>query len=899
MERKDSQGNGSKLYRIALMAFLGVFALASCEQYDLDERMPEWLGSSIYDYLQEEGYDTYVKLIDDLGYHDVMSKTGSKTLFVADEEAVERFFSTGYFKNADGTPVKNYAELSLAQKKMLLYGSMLNNVYQVAMLSSSQGPTVGDCMRRISSTSVYDTVPFISYTEMPNNANWQWYKDNQKSIRCLKDMTLKPMVFFVNKFLTAKKITDDDYDFLFNQGIYGTAPARQPAEASVNGVTMEVQNVKCFNGFVHIMKDVIYPLPNMAEYLHQNPNTQIYDSLISRFCAPYYSATATQEFNRLYPSSTVDSVFQMRFFSTRSQGNSPLMVTPSNGPINGRLKFDPGWNTYFSSTSSTTTADVALQQNMGVMLVPNDAALTSWWNEGGGKPLKDRFLLLDSVPDNVIVKLLNNNMLNSFVGSVPSKFMTVLDDANDMMGLLVEDVDSVKMCCNGAVYFTNKVFSPTAYRSVSFPALVNEALSIIYWAIEQYEFDAYLNSMVATYSFFIPTNDGLLTYIDPVSYGQTTTKIFEFHYNPLATTDAERVYADIYNYDVTTGTKGALILEKQVGARVEDRLTDILDYHIIIGDVEDGYDFYQTKGRGTIKFKKGAGTLGLGEVSGGYQLEQGTPLSIQRVYDMKSSKGNGKTYLIDQPLLTSENSAFDILSDSVNYPEFSLFFDLMSSSGLFESMHDGKNSIGSEFNISTLNTYHYTLYVPAKDSLQKWIDSGKVMTASKIESEDARLTALGISDYDAFRGEMYLLTGDSSSDVATYVAKLRANLTSFVKYHIQDNSVYVGAEFKIDTIHSSSKEANYETAYMNSLNQFEKLSVSATKTGVTVKDKVGNERHVVTKAVKPTIDDKYHNIMCREYQYNNSSANSATELETSSYLVIHLIDGPLSYGVEQ
>ena len=156
MERKDSQGNGSKLYRIALMAFLGVFALASCEQYDLDERMPEWLGSSIYDYLQEEGYDTYVKLIDDLGYHDVMSKTGSKTLFVADEEAVERFFSTGYFKNADGTPVKNYAELSLAQKKMLLYGSMLNNVYQVAMLSSSQGPTVGDCMRRISSTSVYD-----------------------------------------------------------------------------------------------------------------------------------------------------------------------------------------------------------------------------------------------------------------------------------------------------------------------------------------------------------------------------------------------------------------------------------------------------------------------------------------------------------------------------------------------------------------------------------------------------------------------------------------------------------------------------------------------------------------------------------------------------------------------
>ncbi|HZK02949.1 MAG TPA: hypothetical protein VFC94_00900 [Bacteroidaceae bacterium] len=898
MERKKTQRNGTKFCGFALMAFLGVFALTSCEQYDLDERMPEWLGSSIYDYLQEEGYDTYVKLIDELGYREVMSKTGSKTLFIADEDAVERFFNSGYFKKADGTPVKNYEDLTLAQKKMLLYGSMLNNVYQVAMLSSSEGPTRGDCMRRISSTSIYDTVPLISYQEMPNTAHWQWYKNNQKSLRCLKDMTLKPMVFFVNKFLTAKKITDDDYDFLFNQGAYGSAPGRQPAEASVNGVAIEVQNIKCFNGFVHKMKDIIYPLPNMAEYLNQNPNTQMYDSLISRFCAPYYSEQATQEFNRLYPLEAVDSVFQMRFFSARSMGDAPLNVTPSNGPINGRLKFDPGWNTYFSSTSSTTRSDVALQQNMGVMLVPNDVALAHWWNEGGGKPLKDRFGLLDSVPDNVIVKLLNNNMLNSFVGSVPSKFMTVLDDANDMMGLMVEDVDSVKMCCNGAIYFTNKVFSPTAYRSVSFPALVNEALSIIYWAIEEYEFDAYLNSMVSTYSFFIPTNDGLLTYIDPVSYGQTTTKIFEFHYDSLATSQANRVYADIYNYDLLTGTKGAVITEKVVGARVQNRLTDILDYHIIIGDVEDGYDFYQTKGRGMIKFNKDAGTLGLGEVAGGFQIEQGTPLSIQRVYDMKSSKGNGKTYIIDQPLLTSEKSAYDILSDSINYPEFSLFFDMFSSSGLFESLHDGQYSVGSEYNISTLNTYHYTLYVPANDSLQSWIDDGKVMTATQIDNEEIRLNAL-TADHDAFVGEMYRLTGDSNADVAVYIADLRANLTSFVKYHIQDNSVYLGSEFKIDTIHTTSREAHYETAYMNDLNQFEKLAVSSTKTGITVKDKVGNIRKVVTKAVKPTIDDKYHNIMCREYQYNNNAANSATELETSSYLVIHLIDGPLSYGVEQ
>ncbi|HBA13139.1 MAG TPA: hypothetical protein DCW98_04095, partial [Bacteroidales bacterium] len=165
----------------------------------------------------------------------------------------------------------------------------------------------------------------------------------------------------------------------------------------------------------------------------------------------------------------------------------------------------------------------------------------------GGKALKERYGRLpgnpanidefiydiDSVPDNVIIKLLNNNMLNSLVGSVPSKFKNVLNDANDPMGIEPQNVNDVEMCCNGAVFFTNVVFSPTAYRSVSYPVLVNEKLKIINWAINELEFDAYLNSMVSTYSFFVPETDGYfvesdsathvlknkMIYIDPVSFG--------------------------------------------------------------------------------------------------------------------------------------------------------------------------------------------------------------------------------------------------------------------------------------------------------------------------------------------------------------------------------------------
>ena len=126
-------------------------------------------------------------------------------------------------------------------------------------------------------------------------------------------------------------------------------------------------------------------------------------------------------------------------------------------------------------------------------------------------------------------------MLYSLVGSVPSKFESVLNDANDPMfegaggvKAAIESIDSVVMCCNGAIYFTNKVYAPTAYRSVSYPTLVNDKLDIINMAIENktLSFSAYLNSMVSTYSFFVPVirdqNDAempnKMVWIDPVSW---------------------------------------------------------------------------------------------------------------------------------------------------------------------------------------------------------------------------------------------------------------------------------------------------------------------------------------------------------------------------------------------
>ena len=72
----------------AALALVGGVTLTSCQEYDLDEKSPEGWGNSIYSWLDEQGnYTNTVRMINDLKYQEVLGKTGSKTLFVANDAA--------------------------------------------------------------------------------------------------------------------------------------------------------------------------------------------------------------------------------------------------------------------------------------------------------------------------------------------------------------------------------------------------------------------------------------------------------------------------------------------------------------------------------------------------------------------------------------------------------------------------------------------------------------------------------------------------------------------------------------------------------------------------------------------------------------------------------------------
>ena len=1074
MKRFKSLTNRSGLFG-AILAVIGtVFGISSCRpDFDLDTRFPEWLGTSIYETLkegfkndstgEEYKFTYFVRLIEDLDQVSILAKTGSKTLFVADDEAFKRFFADCPFFTANGQKVTSYEQLSDAQKTMILNGSMLNNVYQVAMLSSSPSgdnntpPLVGTCMRRVSASTVLDTIPVVEASKFPKyNKYWDRLRNKNagRSIVLLQDGTNKPIIFFVNKFLQSNKIDNDDYDFLFRLGRYSKVgkPAHRPGDASVNGTSIAWPNKKCFNGFLHVMEDVVYLLPNMADYIATNPNSQIYSSILDRFSVPTYSrgdrGERDENIRMLLNSGLIkstaleqamsgnsDSVFVKKYLSERAgvnQNNFTSVNQNLDRLVAGKsemLRFDPGWNSYLASTNGAN-ADISLQGDMGLMLVPLDSALMQWWLDESqvGARLRATFGLkkdmpaasmtkedviddMAGIPMNVIVELVNNNMQYSLVSSVPSKFPSVLNDAQDPF---FEDksraeaentIDDVVMCCNGAVYFTSTVYVPTTYRSVAYPVIVNEKLKIIDWAIREDEklaFKAYLNSMVAEYSFFVPCIDTVgielpefknkMVWIDPASFylkaqGLGNLKALAMRYGKLDPTDDKeesKIICDIYDFDETTGTFTdfgmQLVPAKNAGTSgtdennafkfVRNRMLDIMDYHIVIGDVEsptvqdpNGYSYFRTKGRGTIRFKGVADPVNDYEnmiVQGGWQIENEgkseaveRPVTvIQRVDLSKKTSltpGNGRTYIIDRPLLPSQRSVFDVVSDSVNYPEFKEFFKLMQYVGVFASTSNN-NYIGSKQCVSSFNTYHYTVYVPKNESIKALYKSKALLTQAQLDSikleyntniigeieldyEDepnynpAKLDSViavklppylmalsmelfGIKDSinavkaAAVKGKNELdETYNNRFGAQYFINKKKEQMKNFVNYHIQDNSVYIGAEFNAgidDKTGLPALEAQYETAFMNSNQQFVKVTVKGGNS-ISVTDKVGNVRQV-QQTLGPN-SDPYYNIMCREYEIKPLSGSTLSEtaydnfsIETSSYAVIHLIDEPLCNG---
>ncbi len=833
-----------------------VAGLQGCKENQELDNEPSWLGSSIYGQLQQDGrYTTLLRLIDDVGQHEVLSHTGSRTLFAADDEAFAQWFKGNEWH------VDNYGQLSMAQKKLLLNNSMVSNAYLVELLSNVEGnpPVEGRAMRHKTAASVYDSVEIVSPERMPATPAWARLRERGRSIPLLKDATAAPMIHFLPAFMDFNKITAGDLEILTNH------QATNPQEAWVNGKKIVERDITCKNGYIQRVDGVIESSPNMAQILRQHPRMSRWSSLINRFSAPYYDAQATADYNRLYHNE--DSVYTLRYYS-RQGARGENATTPDGESVSALLKFDPGWNQYMYANTMNYTMDY----DAGAMLVPTNEALDRWWNEEG-RELQSEYGEWDSIPDATLVKLLNVNMLPVFTEAVPSKFAGLLNDAKEELGVRPEDIDSCFMGCNGVVYLVKRVFMPAEYASVAYPALAHSStMNVIYWAIEQLNFLPYLLAMDVEYSLLLPTNDAMLWYIDPAYYGsidkesgQEAASVLQFYYDERRV-PAERVQAR--RYDCTISPEGEIALGNPKPGQVSrsvinDCLTRLLDQLIIVGNVEDGHEYYKSKGGSPVRvFRAADGRLAF---AGGWQMDhQMRPLAVNA--DEIYPKKNGRSYqLNDQMPLGTQNSVYLTLKER---PEFSEFLALLDHDGadLLASKLNNKYNAGlanqGSKNLRLLDNYNYTVYVPQNDSIRKLIDDGLLPTWDDYEAQT-------VEDWGS----------EAALDSAR--AAIADIIVDFLRYHIQDHSVAVGMASETGSYQNAfeSMKRNPETG------RFFTLTVNNADGQMWVRDQL----HLRQRNVVRT--EGLYNRFCREYWFDGSGDSRTTFMASDA--VLHQIDGVL------
>ena len=855
---------------------IGTSVFQGCKDDDVLTGQPSWLGNSIYERLEEDGhYTTMLKLIDDLGQKEVLSHTGSKTLFAANDSAFQQW----YAKNNWG--VSSYGQLSLSQKKLLLNNSMINNAYLIELMSNANGnpPLEGKCMRRETATSVFDSVEWMRPEAMPNTAAWAKLKERGRAIAIVKDATEAPMIHFLPAFMKLNKMKMEDLEILTNH------EAKSLEEAWVNGKRVTERDITCKNGYIQKMSGVTESSPNMAEIVHQHPSVSKWAGMLDRFSAPYLNIAGTREYNRLY--GTEDSLYTLRYFSEISAGGQPNTTTPNGEAVGATLKFDPGWNQYITKGND-------MGQDAGAMFAPTNAALEAWWN-GEGKDLKAEYHEIDSLPEATMAALINVNLRPTMTETVPSKFDRVLNDAMETMGITTADVDSCFMGCNGVVYLTNKVFPPAEFSSVAFPALAHPStMNIIYWAIDQLYFRPYLLSMDSKYSVILPTNEAMMWYIDPASYGnesdgQEAATVLQFYYDEKKAI-SQRVQAVRYNCTVDQDgriTLGDVAQQTVTTSVIRDNLKRLMDQLIIVGDVEDGHEYYKSKGGTLLRVVKNGDQIGF---AGAWQTEHnGMTLKMDRndIFEKK----NGKAYVLNgmMPLATGK-SVYRTLQEEKDAGRDSLFLQLLYDDGA--DLLTPQLKIGSkqwragklaENNLKLLDNYNYTIYVPTDAAIKELTDQGLLPTWE---------------DYEAQTEEIW------GSEEAAEQAKeaIKDIIVGFLRYHVQDHSIAINMapelfdeEYEyINGVKTVTKktpiyENRYETMLRNAENgQFYSLTVNNENGQMWVKDALGRTRHVVKS-------NGLYNKICREYWFagiTDANSNNATTYMASD-AVVHQIDGVL------
>jgi len=404
--------------------FLLLFLLIGCEKKEFEEfyERPAGLAQPIYQELEAKGnFALFLTCIEKAGYKDVLSKAGYWTIFAPNDEAFKKYFTQAGTGSVDGLDAQT-------AQKIVKY-SLVYNAFKADRLGDYQSnlgwmPSMAFKRR----TAYYEGVQEINVngekrlviaSNRNNRQGTDYYNVN--------DNNNKYIPYFLNEFLTAKGLSEADYNYFYPNVNFS-------AGFNIAGAEVISADMVAQNGIIHEVSQVLLPLPNIDEYLATEDKYSNFKALFDKYMVSYVvNAAATDKNNQI--TGTSRDVFVKVF----DQG---LIYSPNN---ENYLKFE----------------DNDGQRESYTLFAPTNDALQNYLNN----TLLENYKTLDALPKEILYDFLNAHMWNTSVW--PTKFTNTQNSFGQ--GALFDPLTNVvdkKVLSNGLFYGTNKVQEANVFSSV-------------------------------------------------------------------------------------------------------------------------------------------------------------------------------------------------------------------------------------------------------------------------------------------------------------------------------------------------------------------------------------------------------------------------------------------------
>lgn len=443
---------------------------------------------------------------------------------------------------------------------------------------------------------------------------------------------------------------------------------------------------------------------------------------------------------------------------------------------------------------------------------------------------------------------------------------------------------------------------------------ISQQSAVMENAISCLDYDCYLKQKDFPCTLYAATDEAMLRFVDPVSYGEGKAQIWEVRKDENLRRE-KCLYADVYDCVIKEDGTVEKVSEAPIttitggidNSQIKNRMEYLLKNSLMFGERVSGKKYYKSYGNNFVRVEDGGSAI-----YGPWQAGLGKSTEVVT----SNTTLAGEVVEINQPLMPSFKNVASTLAE---HSEFSEFLSILQACALSTSnsknrWHSADQVYGNLFNLKEkgavgaedvtsnqkatylLDDYHYTLYAPTNAAMQ--------------EAHALGLPTLEDLD-DAWEEDER--NGIEYNSPESKYAKVLEVMLNFVKYHIQDEAVFVDGgdnsgwydSGKLSFIPSIDIDEETGDASWNGKyrpGRPYKLKVDVTPSSMTVTDcrngydSNGNPSGGVTANVVTT--PGLYNLMANEIWIDsyNIVAPFTCNIAIAPFVVIHAIDSPLIYA---